>query len=39
MRQISLLSVIQAKQRNNPVEALHLTNELSDPGIKLIGIF
>ena len=38
MRQISLLSVIQAKQRTNPVEALHLTNELSDPGLKLIGI-
>ena len=38
MRQISLLSIIQAKQRNNPVEALHLTDELSDPGLKLIGI-
>jgi hypothetical protein len=38
MRQISLLSVIQAKQRNNPVEALDLTNELSDPGLKLIGV-
>jgi hypothetical protein len=38
MRQLSLLNVIQAKEGSNPIEALRLTNELSDPGIKLIGI-
>jgi hypothetical protein len=38
MRQIAVLSLIQARQQNNPAEATKLIEELSDGGLRVVAV-